>query len=55
MECHKDATVIKNSEPPTMAMEKYMRKKKSETTTSPLHPRYIQKKYHGIQEGHMEK
>ncbi len=38
-------------------MEKYMRKKnyKSETTTSPLHPRYIQKKYHGIREGHMDK
>ncbi len=50
-----DSTKI--SEPPTVAMEKYMSKKKYkyERTTSPLHPRYLQKKYQRIQECHMDK
>ncbi len=43
----------KNSEQPTAVHAQNIYK--SETTTSPLHPRYIQKKYHGIRECHMEK
>jgi hypothetical protein len=48
-QCNND----KNSEQPTAVHAQNFCK--SETTTSPLHPRYIQKKYHGIQECHVDK
>ncbi len=43
----------KNSEQPTAVHAQNIYK--YERTTSPLHPRYIQKNYHGIWECHMDK